>query len=270
MGELNETALAQLINEDLDYALTLCTEMASATDRRLAKLAARIARQLVLDVARAGPVDAPGVGRMMSVPADRHEGDLDLDHSIDALLAAKATGVGVDMRDLTLRHWTKPMTAIALVVDRSGSMSGRRLATAAVAAAACAYRAPKDWSVVVFADQILVLKSQQSTQTPSTVVNSLLRLRGRGTTDIAGALTAASNQLARSQAKRRVVILLSDCRATTGVDPLTVARRLDELAVLAPADDTADAQEFANRVGARFGVVDRPANIGKAITAALN
>ncbi len=266
MGEINEEALAELVDQDLDHALTLLTEMSSATDRRLAALAARIAGRLVLDVARGGPVGARGVGRMVSSGADRFDGDLDIDRSIDALVAAEAGGISADMADLRVRHWTKPMTALALVVDRSGSMSGQRLATAAVAAAACSYRVPTDWSALVFADRILVLKSQQDAKAAPQVVNSLLRLRGQGTTDLAGALAAAADQLDRSRAKRRVVILLSDCRATTGADPVAVARRLDELAVLAPADDADDAKEFATKVGARFAVINGPAAIPAAVT----
>lgn len=265
VGEINEEALAELVDQDLDHALTLLTEMSSATDRRLAALAARIAGRLVLDVARGGPVGARGVGRMVSSGADRFDGDLDIDRSIDALVAAEAGGISADMADLRVRHWTKPLTALALVVDRSGSMSGQRLATAAVAAAACSYRAPTDWSALVFADRILVLKSQQDAKAAPQVVNSLLRLRGQGTTDLAGALAAAADQLDRSRAKRRVVILLSDCRATTGADPVAVARRLDELAVLAPADDADDAKEFATKVGARFAVINGPAAIPAAV-----
>lgn len=243
--------------------------MSSATDRRMAALAARIAGRLVLDVARGGPVGARGVGRLVSSAADRFEGDLDIDRSIDALVNADAGGISADMADLKVRHWTKPMTALALVVDRSGSMSGQRLATAAVAAAACSYRVPSDWSALVFADRVLVLKSQQDAKAASPVVNSLLRLRGQGTTDLAGALAAANEQLNRSRAKRRVVILLSDCRATTGADPAAAARRLDELAVLAPADDADDAKEFADRVGARFAVIDGPAAIPAAVSRVL-
>ena len=265
VGEINEEALAELVDQDLDHALTLLTEMSSATDRRLAALAARIAGRLVLDVARGGPIGARGVGRMVSSGADRFDGDLDIDRSIDALVAAEAGGISADMADLRVRHWTKPLTALALVVDRSGSMSGQRLATAAVAAAACSYRAPTDWSALVFADRILVLKSQQDAKAAPQVVNSLLRLRGQGTTDLAGALAAAADQLDRSRAKRRVVILLSDCRATTGADPVAVARRLDELAVLAPADDADDAKEFATKVGARFAVINGPAAIPAAV-----
>lgn len=266
MGEIDTEALAELIDEDIDGALTLLTEMSSATDRRLAALAARIAGRLVLDVARGGPVGARGVGRMVSSAADRFDGDIDIDRSIDSLAAAEAEGIGANLRDLRVRHWTKPMTALALVVDRSGSMSGQRLATAAVAAAACSYRVPNDWSALVFADRILVLKSQQDAKAASPVVNALLRLRGQGTTDLAGALAAAADQLDRSRAKRRVVILLSDCRATTGADPVAVARRLDELAVIAPADDAGDAKEFAAKVGARFAVIDGPSAIGAAVT----
>lgn len=266
LGEIDDEALAELIDEDVDHALTLLTEMASATDRGMAALAARIAGRLVLDVARGGPVGAQGVGRMTSSPADRFEGDLDVDDSLDALVAAAAGGVGADLRDLRVRHWTKPMTALALVVDRSGSMSGQRLATAATAAAACSYRVPGDWSALVFADRVLVLKSQQEAKAASPVVDSLLRLRGRGTTDLAGALAAAGDQLGRTRAKRRIAILLSDCRATTGADGLAAARRLDELAVLAPADDADDAREFARRVGARFAVIDGPSAIPAAFT----
>ena len=265
IGEINEKALAELADKDIDHALTLLTEMSSATDRRLAALAARIAGRLVLDVARGGPISARGVGRMVSSAADRFDGDLDIERSMDALVAAEAGGISADMGDLWVRHWTKPMTALALVVDRSGSMSGQRLATAAVAAAACSYRVPNDWSALVFADRILVLKSQQDPKGAPPVVNSLLRLRGQGTTDLAGALAAAADQLDRSRAKRRIVILLSDCRATTGADPVAVARRLDELAVLAPSDDAEDAQEFTARVGARLAVIDGPAAIPSAI-----
>ena len=63
-------------------------------------------------------------------------------------------------------------------------------------------------------------------------------------TDLAGALTAASRQLDRSRAKRRVTVLMSDCRATTGGDALPIARRLDELCIIAPTDDAEDALAF--------------------------
>ena len=270
VGEIDQEALSDLIGEDPDHAMTLLAQMRSATDQRMAQLAARLAGQLVLDVARVGPIQARGVGALASSPADRVDGDLDLDASLDGLVRARAGGEAVDPSELRVRHWTQPTTAVSLVIDRSGSMSGRRLAIAAVAAAACAHRAPVDWSVLAFADRTIALKSQQEARSPMAVVDDLLRLRGQGVTDLAGALQAAARQLERSRAKRRVTILLSDCRSTFGADPLAAARRLDELCVVAPADDADDAERFARDVGARCAVVGEPSDIPAAFLQVLD
>ncbi len=269
VGQLDDDALAELAADDPDHALSLLAQMRSATDRTLAVLAARLAGRLVLDVAKAGPVRARGVGSMVSSPADRVEGDIDVDASIDTLVHARASGEAIDPADLRVRHWTQPATALCLVIDRSGSMSGKRLATAAVAAAACAHRAPVDWSVLAFADRVIAVKSQDDARSSLEVVDDLLRLRGQGTTDLAGALIAAARQLDRSRAKRRVTILMSDCRATTGADALPAARRLDELCIMAPADDADDAETFARQVGATLATVEEPSDIPAAFLRVL-
>lgn len=270
VGEIDEDAMSDLAEQDPDHALSMLAEMRTATDQKLAAIAARIAGRLVLDVARVGPRQARGIGTMVSSPADRFEGDLDLERSLDGLIQARAAGELVNAGDLFVRHWTRPATAVTLVVDRSGSMSGRRLATAAVAAAACAFRAPIDWSVLAFADRVIAVKSQDDARSAAAVVDDLLRLRGQGTTDLAGALRAAATQLERSRAKRRVTVLMSDCRATTGAEALPIARRLDELCILAPADDDADAIEFARSVGARVASIEGPSEIPAALLRVLD
>jgi Mg-chelatase subunit ChlD len=88
-------------------------------------------------------------------------------------------------------------------------------------------------------------------------------------TDVGQALRAASAQLARSTAGRRVTLLLSDCRATTGGDPLPHAAGTHELAVLAPHGDTADAEALANALGARWTELDGPTSVPDAIAAVL-
>ena len=72
-----------------------------------------------------------------------------------------------------------------------------------------------------------------------------------------------------SRAKRRVTILMSDCRATTGADAIPVARGLDELCVIAPTDDVDDAAEFAKAVGAQLATVDEPSDIPAAFLKVL-
>jgi hypothetical protein len=95
------------------------------------------------------------------------------------------------------------------------------------------------------------------------VVSAVLALRGHGMTSVSAALAEAHTQLERSRAARRVTVLLSDCRSTDEVDATAAARSLDELVILAPAEDADEARALARdsaaRVGEVTGVDDVPA-----------
>ena len=87
------------------------------------------------------------------------------------------------------------------------------------------------------------------------VVEELLALRGHGTTDLCLAFTAGRAQLERSTAPERLVVLLSDCRATDGDDHLRAAADLassSRLVVVAPEAD-ADTAPDLRRSGRRRG-----------------
>ena len=156
----------------------------------------------------------------------------------------------IDAERLRVRGWVRPGTALCLLVDRSGSMGGKPLATAAIAAAAVASRGAADYSVLAFGKDVVVAKAQDADKGADRVVGDLLALRGFGTTDVAGALQTAAAQLGRSRAARKVAVLLSDCRATVDGDPVAAARGLDELVVIAPEEDSEEAAAFAAAVGA--------------------
>ncbi len=262
VGELDEEAFDAAVGADPDAALTLLADMAAATDERLRAAARRLAARIVLDRTRTGVARSRGTRRLRRVSADRG-GDLDLDASMEAVQEARAQGRRPALDELTARDWGRPELALCLVVDSSGSMGGARLAAAALTAGACAWRAPGDHAVLSFAREVSVLRPIDSQRSPVAVVDAVLALRGHGVTALAGALRAAQEQLARSRADRRVVVLLSDCRATDEDDPVAVAARIPELLVLAPADDAEQAAEFATRCGARWaplaGVADAPA-----------
>ena len=268
MGELDEAAVDEAMSEDPDEALALLADLTGATDPALRALARRLAGRLMLDVARRGDASRRGTGRMTLKPFAPEEGDLDIDASIDALAAVRR-GSPADPEGLRVRGWTRPGTALCLVLDRSGSMGGAPLASSAIAAAAVASRAPEDYSVVVFGRDVVVVKSQDAPKDPERVVTDVLALRGHGTTDLAGALLEAGRQLSRSRAARRITLVLSDCRATVEGDPIAATASLDEVAVVAPASDDEEATEFARRAGARLVTVDGPSSIPAAIAAAL-
>ena len=125
--------------------------------------------------------------------------------------------------------------AFCIVLDRSGSMGGEPLATAALTAAAIAHRKPNDYSVLVFGGQVGVAKHQTEVVDVDRVVTSVLSLRGYGTTNLADALRESAIQLLQSTAQRRITVLLSDCRSTSEMSAEAVARDLDELVVDAQA-----------------------------------
>jgi len=244
-------------------------DLTGATDQRLRDLAKQLAGRLFLDVSRRGPIRPRGIGRMATVPYRPDAGDIDLDASLPAIMESRASGEVVDVEGLRVRSWTQPGTALALLVDRSGSMGGKPLATSAMAAAAVAWRNPSDYSVIAFGKDVVVAKSQESAKGGEAVVNDVLALRGFGTTDLAGALRAAGEQLARSRAGRRIAVVLSDCRATVEGDVEAAARGLDEVVILAPAGDDVEARALAMSVGARLATVDGPSDVPTALQTVL-
>lgn len=269
VGELDEEAFDEAMAEDPDETLALLADLTSATDPALRALARRLAGRLMLDISRRGTARPKGIGRLERQKYRPDRGDLDLEASLDAVSESRASGLPPDPDALFVRGWVKPKTALCLVVDRSGSMGGKPLATSAVAAAAVAWRAPDDYSVLAFGNDVVVAKGQDALKPSERVVNDVLALRGFGTTDLAGALLAASMQLSRTSAGRKVTVLLSDCRATVDGDPVAAASGLDELVVIAPAADDEEAQQFAARTGARLVTIDGPSDIPDALSVAL-
>lgn len=262
---LDDEAFEALLDDDPDAALALLADLNGATDEVLRSLAHRLSARIVVDVARTSSHPGPGIGRLQRAPVERAQGDLDLDASLDAIVRARRGAGAARAEGLVVGAWQRPETAVCLLVDRSGSMTGERLATAAVTAAAVILRAGRDCSVVAFAKEAIVLGSQGEPRPPGEVVVDLCRLRGTGVTDLGLGLRVAAEQLARSRAGRRLTILLSDCRTTSGGDPLADAAALDELVVLAPADDTADAEAFAQRAGIRWAALTGPGSAPEAL-----
>jgi hypothetical protein len=105
------------------------------------------------------------------------------------------------------------------------------------------------------------------------LVDDLLSLRGSGTTDLVGALRAAAGVLDAAPAgSERVVILLSDCMATVGGDPLTALAGIDRVHVVArggAADAEAAGRALAGRGGGRYVRVDGPLELPGVLTSLL-
>jgi Mg-chelatase subunit ChlD len=260
LGVLDEQAASRALAQD-PAAFELLAAMTTATDEHLRAAAIRLSSRIVLDRARAGRASMRGISRLRPARGAT-DGDLDIDASIEGVWTARSEARPVVHADLTTMHWARPRTAFAVVVDRSGSMNGPRLAAAATA---CALRSPEEHAVLSFAATVDVIRPLVSDIAPAAVAERLLRLRGHGVTRLADALKAAREQLAQARARRRVVILLSDCRSTDDDDTVQTARSLPELVILAPADDHEQAAHLADLSGARWGTIAHPLDAGVAL-----
>lgn len=266
---IDEDALLSLQRNDPDAALVLLAEMAGATDVQLRRLALRLAGRVMLRLAGGGTATRRGIGRLHTERLAPGM-DIDIEASLDPLLTARSAQHPAPVDELNGRGWTKPATAVCLVIDRSGSMGGRRLATAALATAAIAVRADDDYSVLSFASTVSTVKGQRQPRPTAQVVDEVLSLRGHGTTNLELALRAALAQLAQSSATRKAVLLLSDGRVTAGEDPNALARQFDSFLVLSPiggAESGLEAKALAQAAGGRFVGVEHPHLIPEAISA---
>jgi Mg-chelatase subunit ChlD len=112
-----------------------------------------------------------------------------------------------------------------------------------------------DCSVLAFNRDAIVLQTQGRSRPPGQLVGDILSLRAGGTTNLELALRTAARQLSRAAAQERLAIVMSDCLATTGGDPLAALAGIDRLHVLgtsAQPESVQAAQELARRAGGRY------------------
>jgi hypothetical protein len=268
VGRLDERAFHDLLRTDADAAVALIADLSAATDPALRAQARRLAARVFVRAGRQGAGAAAGYRRLQAGPA-REGGDLDLERTLE-----RAGGRPRRAEDLVARSWRAPRRALCLLVDHSGSMQGHAVGLAAMAAAAVVLTRSErtSCSVIAFAADALVLQHQGERRPAAALVDDLMSLRGRGRTDLALALRTAGRELARARAAERLAIVLSDCRATAGADPLTATRGLDRIDVLGTSADP-DAVEagraLARRARGRYLAATRYAELQDALAAVL-
>ncbi len=272
VGQLDQEVIDELIDEDPDVAAELLADLASATDENLRALARKAASRLFIQVSKRGAVRRKGVRRLIHERGGS-EGDLDL----DATLAINDGMLPNDERGIVRTRWGSADKSVCLLIDRSGSMTGKSVARAAVASASVLISVGErdECSVVAFAKDAVVLQDQNvlKRRRPEAVISDILSLRGKGVTDLALALRAARGQLARASASDRCVVLLSDALTTEGGDPLTALRGIDRLHVIgtsAEPESVAAGTLLARRGGGRYVCCTSVADIPKAVMYVLN
>jgi len=269
VGELDEQVMDRLLADSPDEAVSLLVTLGDAVDPELRAKARRVAERIVIDIARRGRAAQGKVGRLRSLPL-RDGGDLDVDAAVESLAESGGSLVDADM--LRVIDWERPDTAVCLVIDRSGSMKGEALASAALAAAAVALRAPAFHAVIAFSGTAEVVRSMVTSAHASAdgVVDAVLSLKGHGTTNVSDGLRAAITEHEAARCGRHLTVLLSDCRDRAIDEAVPFAQSLEELVIVSPADDIADAQRFAEVTGAALVGVEGPHDVARALDEVLS
>ena len=217
---------------DLDELLT-----DRVPDPEVAAMAQRIARRLAV---RRRPREARverGAGRLLSVPYRYRSDDIDLDRTLEVLAERPVP----EDTDIVVRERMRARRAVVLVVDVSGSMRGEKVRIAAATVAALSADLVHDvLGLVAFWSDAALLASTAKPVPPARLLDQLVRIPARGLTNVGFGLSVARAELARTTARRRTAVLLTDAVHNAGPDPREVARRFDELHVLCETDGEHD------------------------------
>ncbi|TQM04273.1 VWA domain-containing protein [Pseudonocardia kunmingensis] len=209
-------------------------------DPEVAAMAQRIARRLAIRRRSREHRGERGAGRIASMPYRYRSDDIDLDRTLEVLTERPVP----EDTDIVVRERVRTRRDVVLVVDVSGSMRGEkvRIAAATVAALSADLAGGGDrLALVAFWSDAALLAPLDAPVPADRLLAQLLRIPARGLTDVGFALAAAHAELARSTARRRTTVLLSDAVHNAGPDPRLIARRLPELHVLLEADGEHDA-----------------------------
>lgn len=171
-------------------------------------------------------------------------------------------------RDRARAEQTSAPLALALVIDRSGSMAGDKLAmTKEAARGSAALLRPDDLiTIVAFDSRPQTLVRLQPAFNRQRILGDIAQLRAGGGTNLAPALREAVVQLAPAQASRKHIVILSDGQSPTeGIDVIVDEAVAAGITLSAVAvGDGADApmlHQIATRGGGRFHATQDPHRI---------
>lgn len=240
-----------------------------APDRVVAAMAQRIGRRLSIRRRPRDPRAERGAGKLASVPYRYRSDDIDLDRTIEVLTERPVP----EDTDIVVRERMRSRRAAVLIVDVSGSMRGEKVRIAAATVSALsADLADDQLALIAFWSDAALLKPLDAHMTGGKLLDQLLRIPARGLTNVHFALTVAHAELARSAARRRTAILLTDAVHNAGPDPRALARRYPELHVLLQTDgqhDTPLAADLARLGHGRLAPVRTHRDVAPALNRLL-
>jgi Mg-chelatase subunit ChlD len=218
-------------------------------DHDLKAYARKLAVKAVLQRAfqLVGPI-RPAKRQVAEVLSEPYRGELDTERTLENIIGKEYP----DPEDWIAVRREQKRVQIALLMDTSLSMSGEKLALAAVAAAVLAMKVPsKDFALIAFESSAHTLSHLNSREPPEGMVDKIFKHSARGYTNIEAALREGRKALERGAVNRKVALLITDGVYTAGGDPVEEASLLPRLFIFLTEDSKANSElcERMARVG---------------------
>lgn len=207
-------------------------------------------------------------GEVQSQPFDFEGDEIDLDKTMESAMDNPIPSYD----NIYVLDRKKRKKSTVLVMDVSGSMQGEKLSMAAIAVASIAMNLDQkdEYSVVLFSEQVNILKRVDQ-QTPlDEVIRNVLEILPGGRTNIGLGLLAGLKEINRSTTEQKTAILLTDGQQNTGQDPVPLARKFPQLHVInLPGGKPSFAQEIARCGRGHFISLTNMLDVPKAILECL-
>jgi Mg-chelatase subunit ChlD len=189
------------------------------------KLAVRAVLQRAFQLV--GPI-RPAKRQVAEVLSEPFRGELDTERTLENMIGKEYP----DPEDWIALRREQKRVQIALMMDTSLSMSGKKLALAAVAAAVLSLKVPsKDFALIAFEGTAHTLSHLNSQESPEMIVDKIFKHSARGYTNIEAALRAGREELEKGGVNRKVGVLITDGVYTAGANPIEEASLFPRLFV---------------------------------------
>ena len=200
-------------------------------DPELREVAKRYASRLIVQMA--SQIANLGVrsGRLHPAPGALDQDEIEIDATLERIIDHRDRPLEENLVVLARRPEQR---ACVVMLDHSHSMTGVKIAMAALTAAVIALHFKRDYGIVTFNTQARVLKGISANKSPTQIASEILSLQAYGYTNIRQALELGLDEIKRYD--RKIGILITDGDWTYGGDPLQTARRFDELHVIGTED----------------------------------
>lgn len=196
-------------------------------DPELQEIARRYASRLIVQMA--SKIAGLGVksGRLRQAPAAPDSDEIEVDATLERMIERPSKPLE---ENLVVLARPPEQKACVVMLDHSDSMTGIKIAMAALTAAVIALHFRQNYGIITFNTQARVMKRLSVHKSPTQIASEILSLQAGGYTNIRAALELGIGEI--RNADKKIGILITDGDWTYGGDPSQAARLFDSLHVI--------------------------------------